>query len=338
MSWSHHYSARGKIRTAGVNMRCKKIILTLLIAALAIALQVGLSNAEGGKSGAPFVVVLGIAQDGGYPQAGCQKACCARAWEDPAKRRHASCVAIVDPQTSQRWIIDATPDFREQLRLLDGIFPVTEWPGITGIFLTHGHMGHYTGLMHLGREAMGTKGIPVYAMPRMEVYLRGNGPWDQLVRLENIVIRPLQDGVPVSLNDRLTITPFVVPHRDEYTGTVGYRIEGPAGSVIYISDIDKWERWDVSIVEVVSQVSRAYVDGTFYADGEIPGRSIADIPHPFIEESMRLFESQPATEKAKIRFLHMNHTNPAIDPDSEARRQIEAAGFGVADELEIFEL
>jgi pyrroloquinoline quinone biosynthesis protein B len=319
-------------------MRCNEIVSTFLIAALAIALQVELSHSEGGKSGAPFVVVLGIVQDGGYPQAGCQKVCCTRAWEDPAKRRHVSCVAIVDPQTSQRWIIDATPDFREQLRLLDQVSPVAEQPGITGVFLTHGHMGHYTGLMHLGREAMGTKGIPVYAMPRMEAYLRGNGPWDQLVRLENIVIRQLRDGVPVALNDRLTLTPFVVPHRDEYTETVGYRIEGPVGSVIYISDIDKWERWDESIVELVSRVSRAYVDATFYAEGEIPGRSMADIPHPFIEESMQLFEGVPDTDKAKIRFIHMNHTNPAIDPNSKARKRIEAAGFKVADELEIFEL
>jgi pyrroloquinoline quinone biosynthesis protein B len=284
------------------------------------------------------VVVLGIAQDGGYPQAGCQKACCTRAWEDPKTRRHVSCIAIVDPQTSQRWIIDATPDFREQLRLLDGAFPTTERPGITAIFLTHAHMGHYTGLAHLGKEVMGTKGVPVYAMPRMEAYLRGNGPWDQLVRLENISLRTLQDGVPVSLNDRLTITPFVVPHRDEYTGTVGYRIEGPTGSVIYISDIDKWDRWDTSIVGLVSEVSRAYVDATFYAEGEIPGRSMADIPHPFIEETMQLFRDVPDTDKAKIRFLHLNHTNPAIDPNSKARRSIEAAGFKVADELEVFEL
>jgi pyrroloquinoline quinone biosynthesis protein B len=327
-----------KSRPRGDNMCFKEIVSTFLIAALAIALQVELSTAEGGKSGAPFVVVLGVAQDGGYPQAGCQKACCTRAWDDPAKRRHVSCVAIVDPQTSQRWIIDATPDFRDQLRLLDQVSPVAERPGITGIFLTHAHMGHYTGLAHLGREVMGTKGIPVYAMPRMEAYLRGNGPWDQLVRLENIVIRPLRDGVPVSLNDRLTITPFVVPHRDEYTETVGYRIVGPAGSVIYISDIDKWERWDESIVEMVSQASRAYVDATFCADGEIPGRSMADIPHPFIEETMQLFEGVPHTDKAKIRFIHMNHTNPAIDPNSKARKRIEASGFGVADELEIFEL
>lgn len=292
----------------------------------------------GERGDRPFVVVLGVAQDGGYPQAGCRKPCCAPAWEDAKRRRHVSCIAIVDPQTSQRWLVDATPDFREQLHLLDRVFPVAGSPGLAGILLTHGHIGHYTGLIHLGREVMGTDKVPVYAMPRMYEYLRTNGPWDQLVRLENISLRAIRDGEPIALNERLSVTPFLVPHRDEYTETVGYRIDGPEKSVLYISDIDKWDRWGMSIVEWISRVSVAYLDATFYADGEIPGRSMADIPHPFIEESMRLFEDLPMTEKSKIRFIHMNHTNPALRPDSEARRRIEAKGFGVAVELETVDL
>jgi len=293
---------------------------------------------SGERSDDPAVIVLGIAQDGGYPQAGCTKSCCARAWDDATLRRHVSCIAIVDPRTSQRWIVDATPDFKEQLRMLDRAFPVAERPGLAGIWLTHGHMGHYTGLMHLGREAMGTKKVSVFAMPRMHEYLRTNGPWDQLVRLDNIELLAIRDGEPIELNERIRVTPFVVPHRDEYTETVGYRIDGPNCSVIYISDIDKWDRWDVSIVDLISQVSLAYLDATFYQDGEIPGRNMVDIPHPFIEESMRLFDGLPDGEKSKIRFLHLNHTNPALQPDGEARRQIEARGYRVAEELEVFGL
>jgi pyrroloquinoline quinone biosynthesis protein B len=284
----------------------------------------------------PFVVVLGIAQDGGYPQAGCRKDCCRPAWEDPTRRRYVSCIAIVDPVSQERWIVDATPDFRDQLRLLDGIAPVEDYPGLDGILLTHGHIGHYTGLVHLGREAMGTKEIPVYAMPRMREFLLNNGPWDQLIRLENISLQPLEDGVAVKLNERITVTPFWVPHRDEYTETVGYRIDGPNRSALYISDIDKWDRWDVSIIDMISQVSAAYLDATFYAEGEIPGRSMADIPHPFIEESMSLFEGLPADEKAKVHFIHFNHTNPVLDPDGEARAIVIESGYHVAEQLEVF--
>lgn len=316
-------------------MRLGRIILWYCAAMVVV------SAAEAAADGAakrPFVVVLGVAQDGGYPQAGCRKECCARVWEDFESRCFVSSIALVDPETSQRWLIDATPDFKEQLRLLDRVFPVSETPGINGIFLTHGHMGHYTGLMHLGREAMGTNGVPVFAMPRMRAYLGENGPWDQLVRLENIALREIQDGMAIRLNERLSITPLVVPHRDEYTEVVGYRIEGPAGSALYISDIDKWDRWDTSIVELIGQVSVAYLDATFYQDGEIPGRSMEDIPHPFIEESMRLFASLPEAEKNKVHFIHLNHTNPALIPGGEARKNIEAQGFHVADELEVFEL
>jgi pyrroloquinoline quinone biosynthesis protein B len=222
--------------------------------------------------------------------------------------------------------------------MLDGVYPVDESPGITGIFLTHGHMGHYTGLMHLGREVMGTDGIPVYAMPRMYRYIEHNGPWQQLVRLENISLRAIADGVPVTLNERLTITPFLVPHRDEYTETVGYRIDGPERSVVYISDIDKWNLWETSIVDVVKDVSVAFLDATFYADGEIRGRSMAEVPHPFIEESIRLFSPLSAADKAKIHFIHLNHTNPALSPRSDARKRVESEGYRIAEELETFGL
>ncbi len=286
----------------------------------------------------PQVIVLGITQDGGYPQAGCRKDCCQPAWDDPGRRRHVSCIAIVDPKTNQRWIIDATPDFREQLRMLDETAPTQAQPGLDGILLTHAHIGHYAGLVHLGREVMGTKAVPVYAMPRMRHFLENYGPWDQLIRLNNIEVRPIEDGVPIALNDRITVTPFLVPHRDEYTETVGYRIDGPTRSVIYISDIDKWDRWDTSIIEVISGVSAAYLDATFYMEGEIPGRSMADIPHPFIEESMKLFDGLPDAEKAKVRFIHFNHTNPVLDPESDARRHVTDAGYRVAEELETFHL
>jgi pyrroloquinoline quinone biosynthesis protein B len=308
-----------------------------LLAAIAILCAGAVAKAAGEPptaQGQPYVIVLGIAQDGGYPQAGCRKACCERAWRDPERARYVSCIAIVDPATKQRWIVDATPDFPDQLRLLDTVAPVERGPGIEGLFLTHGHIGHYAGLIHLGREVMGTQLLTVYAMPRMREFLQDNGPWDQLIRLKNISLRPIEDGVAVQLNERLTITPFLVPHRDEYTETVGYRIDGPNRSVIYISDIDKWDRWDVSIAELISGVSAAYLDATFYAEGEIPGRNMADIPHPFIEESMRLFDALPDTEKSKVRFIHMNHTNPVLNPDSSARRRVEGAGYRVAEQLE----
>lgn len=279
---------------------------------------------------APFIIVLGIAQDAGYPQAGCRRACCRAAWDDPARRRHVVSLAVVNPQTSQRWLLDASPDLPQQLHELDRVTPVSDGPGIDGIFLTHGHVGHYTGLMHLGREVMGTRGVPVHVMPRMRMFLTGSGPWSQLVALGNIDLTTMEEGTAVVLGPGLRITPFLVPHRDEYTETVGFRIDGPSRSVLYLPDIDKWERWDVAIEELLEEVDVAYLDGSFFDGEELPGRDMSQIPHPFVIDSMRRWAELPEATRARVRFLHMNHTNPLLDPDSDASRAVREAGFRVA--------
>ena len=301
---------------------------------LAALLTVGIQTSAETPGRNPFVVVLGVAQDGGFPQAGCIKERCTAAWSDPAKRKHVSCLAIVDPRTHQRWLIDATPDFRGQLRMLDAIETPAGTPGLAGILLTHAHVGHYTGLMFLGHESIGAKAVPVFAMPRMGEFLSSNGPWDQLIGYGNIKLRPLAADTPVKLNERITITPLPVPHRREYSEVVGFRITGPNKSILFIPDIDKWERWDRRIEDLIADVDIAYLDGTFHADGEIPNRDMSQIPHPLIAETMKRFESLPRSERAKIRFIHLNHTNPALDPNSAAARAIRAAGFAVAAELE----
>lgn len=284
------------------------------------------------ESDAPFVLVLGVAQDGGYPQAGCEKPHCARAHKDPSLKRFVSSLAIIDPSSGERWIVDATPDFRDQLHLLESIVPARTVATIDGILLTHAHIGHYTGLMQLGREVIGAKKIRVYAMPRMADFLRNNGPWDQLVNLENIQIHPLVAETTVHLNERISVTPFLVPHRDEYSETVGFLIKGPSRSLLYIPDIDKWERWTVPIEDMLSRVDAALLDGTFYADGELSGRSMAEIPHPFIVETMARFRTLPDSERAKVHFIHLNHSNPALDPESEASGVIARSGCHVVEQ------
>jgi pyrroloquinoline quinone biosynthesis protein B len=283
---------------------------------------------------APYLVVLGISQDAGYPQAGCQKACCAPAWKDQRKRRHPVCVAVVDPGTEKRWLFDCTPAFPDQLRALDQIAPPQQGHGISGILLTHAHIGHYTGLIHLGREAMGVRGVPVHAMPRMTTILKQHAPWNLLVEQRHLDLQPLAGGQAFPLQEGIVVTPLTVPHRSELSETVGFRIQGPQRSVLYLPDIDKWERWDTKIEDVIQTVDVAYVDGTFYANGEIPGRDMSEIPHPFIEESIHRFAPLSARDRNKIRFLHLNHTNPALDPNSPAARRIRQAGHHVAEQGE----
>ncbi|MCE9581590.1 MAG: MBL fold metallo-hydrolase [Planctomycetes bacterium] len=285
-------------------------------------------SAPAGKR-TPFLHVLGIAQDAGLPQAGCQKPCCERARRNSRHRRKAVCLALIDPRQGKRWLIDATPDFREQLASLG--------PGAPdGIFLTHGHMGHYTGLLHLGREAMDARGVPVHAMPRMKALLRNHAPWEQLVRLRNIELRGLRHGVAVRLGEGLAITPIRVPHRAEYTETVAYRIEGPRRSALWLPDIDRWESWDTRLEDAIAGVDAAWLDATFYTLDELPGRPASEIPHPPMAETLARLAPLPRRERAKVRFMHLNHTNPAHDPKSAAARAVKAKGFRVAREGETF--
>ncbi|HYH08827.1 MAG TPA: MBL fold metallo-hydrolase [Thermoanaerobaculia bacterium] len=289
----------------------KNLIILLLLTSCASA-PAGLT---------PYVMVLGIAQDGGYPQAGCRRADCVEAWRDPRLRKRVAALAIVDPETQQQWIIDATPDFAEQLQMLPK-------PAVDGILLTHAHIGHYLGLAQLGREVMGAKDVRVYAMPRMLEFLQENGPWDQLVRLGNIKLEPMQSDQEIRLNARIGVTPLRVPHRDEYSETVGFIVRGPNRAILWLPDIDKWEKWETPLESVLERVDVAYLDGTFYDVGELPGRNMSEIPHPFIVETMERLADSPL--KARVRFMHLNQSNPLL---RESRKGIVIAREGETEPL-----
>jgi len=276
----------------------------------------------------PYVVILGIAQDAGFPQIGCEKDQCKRYWQGVVGPRHVSSIALVDPSSQSTWIFDATPDFKYQLQALKQQVPTYS---LDGIFITHAHIGHYTGLMQLGHEAMGAKEVAVYAMPILSNYLKSNGPWSQLVNYRNIMLNSLQADRPTFLTNELSVTPFLVPHRDEYSETVGYKIQHGETSLLYIPDINKWEVWERAIEEEILKVDYALLDGTFYDSNELPGRDMSEIPHPFIQESIHRFRKLSSVEKQKIIFTHFNHTNPLI-LDSPERDYVKSLGYRVAEE------
>ena len=140
------------------------------------------------------------------------------------------------------------------------------------------------------------------------------------------------------MTDGLFIEPFLVPHRDEYSETVGYKIIGVNKSVLFIPDIDKWEKWDQDIFQVIQHIDIALLDGTFYSQGELPNRDMSEIPHPFIVESMDLFSSLNTPNRNKIFFIHLNHSNPVMEKNSAASNMIRSKRFNVAREGIIFPL
>ena len=275
-------------------------------------------------------MVLGTSQDAGTPQIGNSVDA---AWEDESKKRLATSAALMDQRNGARYLLEATPDIREQLKDLDKAFPSTQSDNLalSNIFITHAHIGHYAGLMFLGRESAGTRDVNVTVMPRLAEFLRTNGPWDQLVSLGNIKINSnLKDGHAFELSQDISITPLLVPHRDEYSDTVGFIIKGPTQSILFLPDIDDWERWKTEngrdIAEIVSSVDAAFIDATFYDNHELPGRDMTKVPHPRVIDSISLLKS----EAEKVHFIHINHTNPLRHLKSEEVVALRSLGFNVA--------
>ena len=277
----------------------------------------------------PFIISLGVAQDGGYPHMGCMKPCCTMAWSNDSMKRWVVCLALVDPVTRKWWLFEATPDIKDQLHYFQTLTHGQYHFLPDGIFVTHAHIGHYTGLMELGREVMSTKDLPVYALPKMKAFLETNGPWSQLVTLHNIALQPLQADSFIHLTDQISVKTCTVPHRDEYSETAGFMINTDGKKYLFIPDVNKWEKWDRSIINEVKKVDLAFVDATFYDGNELPGRNMSEVPHPFVAETMKLFDGETPATKAKVCFIHFNHTNPLLW-DAAKQKEVETKGFHFA--------
>jgi pyrroloquinoline quinone biosynthesis protein B len=275
------------------------------------------------------IVILGIAQDGGIPQIGCQQKICR------THHHFVSSIAIVSGGAV--YLIDATPDLREQYAELNRRNPsIAKKNLFDGIFLTHAHMGHYTGLMYLGKESISTKKEPVYGSAEMCEFLRKNAPWSLLVSNENIELREFESGKEMQF-EGFAITPVEVPHRKEFTDTHGFLIRGPQKTLLYISDIDSWDPVKDSMKEWLTKSNFAMLDGTFYSGDELPGRNMKLVPHPTIRDSVLFFQSlQPFA--CQIYFTHFNHTNPLLDHATPQTKEFSKSGFHTAKEWQEFDL
>jgi pyrroloquinoline quinone biosynthesis protein B len=278
---------------------------------------------------------LGTAQDGGIPQIGCYCENCLRARQDPKFSRLRPSIGILDFKEKKAFIVDASPDIGLQYDLIHECLDLVRtgkknFPD--GILLTHAHIGHYTGLMFYGYEALSADKLPVYCSQRMGDFLTNNGPWSQLVKFQNISINLVKPDKPIYLTSEISVTPLIVPHRDEYSDTLGFKITGQKKKLLYIPDIQSWEAWSRDIRREVESVDFALLDGTFYSPDELPGRDLSRIGHPFITTSIDALKQIAKKGKTQIYFTHLNHSNLALDPEGDAIKHIINEGFGLAKE------
>ncbi len=306
----------------------------------------------------PRLRILGTVQDGGLPHAGCRCSHCDAARGSSANPRFVSSLALIIPGPSDRpgvFLFDATPDVRPQLDLVHDLRPgstrTQDRRPVDGVFLSHAHIGHYLGLAFFGYEAMHASNLPVYCTRRMGDFLRTNGPWSQLVRIGNVQLLELVPMKSVQLptvadgRPSVMVIPIQVPHRDEYSDTIGFIIgrdhhePGMSEStVLFVPDTEPWRTWNPTLLEVIEQhhVTTAILDGTFYSADELPDRSATKIGHPLMRDTMDLLEPLVRAGRLRVYFTHLNHSNPALDPSSPSMREITRRGFKVAREgLEI---
>ena len=267
------------------------------------------------------ILLLGAAQDAGRPQSGCSCENCASAREDHQKVEYPSSIAIIHHGVKYFWIVDATPAFPAQLKMINAM---TKGYKFCGLFLTHAHIGHYTGLMFLGKEVMNTHEMPVFVSAAMERFLSENAPWSQLVKQRNIVPHMIEEGQPVQLAPKTSVTGYFVPHRDEFADTFAFAIRGANRSLFYCPDIDKWDLWKHDLRTFLADIDIALLDGTFYSDDELPADRISKVPHPTVKSSCEILKDM----SEKIFFIHMNHTNP-LYRDGKERAELLSLGFGI---------
>lgn len=281
--------------------------------------------------GMPQFILLGTAQDGGLPHAGCSCVQCARARREPRFQRFPASAGIVSGDG--RLLIDATSAFAAQthlLRELSGGDPATggRYGPPQTVLITHAHTGHYAGLWQLDRSVMNASGVRVAGPPRTIELLAANEPWAMMQREGFVRFEPLELDIAHALLPDVRVTLLPVPHRAEWrTDTAAVRVEGPHASVLYLPDIDQWQEWSLDVREVVESVDAAFLDGTFWQ------RPLhAGVPHPPVLETMERLADPVERGRARVSFIHLNHSNPIVDPESDEAVEVRRRGFSVGHE------
>ncbi|MDP6187883.1 MAG: MBL fold metallo-hydrolase [Candidatus Poseidoniaceae archaeon] len=270
------------------------------------------------------VTLLGVAQDGGRPQAGCTRPCCVGL--RPEDTSYPVALGISDGDSNH--LIEATRFLGQQL---------TVWgqTNIENVLLTHAHFGHVDGLGLFGKETMNARNVGLHLSSEMEHLVDRTPQWSLMV--DQGVFQPttFHDRDNLQFSPNLTIQPVHVPHRDELSDMHAFVIRGPNRSLLFLPDHDTWaetlERHNQPSIRSwleTLEVDIALIDGTFWSADELAGRNQDKVPHPPISQTIDMlgFKRQGDPE---IIFIHLNHTNPVYDEWSEEHTQVVEMGWKI---------
>lgn len=226
-------------------------------------------------------------------------------------------------------LLDASPDIRVQSQMLleSPLYPPGRDSLVDSIFITHAHMGHYTGLLHFGKEALAAEHIPLFATDRFITFMERNEPWGALLNSGHLDAIPI-NGLTAEIDTEITITAVPVPHRDEFSDTVAFSVNVNGDPwVLYLPDIDDWPSWTDAEFEIARH-DMVLMDATFSGPNELGDRDMVSIGHPLVVDTIERFAH--LTANTRIVFTHMNHSNPLGNPSAAITQQALDAGFTTA--------
>lgn len=289
-----------------------------------------------------IIKVLGTAQDAGIPQLNCSCDHCRAARKDNSLRQLPSSIAVVDKNEKKTFILDAAPAFSEQLDNLNQLLEEENFSAehLSGILLTHAHLGHYTGLMYLGKEALNIFELPIYLSQKMYDFLKNNAPWSDLFKNNNLKAVVFEFEKVYQLSKHISFKAVEVEHRNEHADTAAFIVTAGSKSFLYLPDFDSWSSFEQQFRKIIKEIDYALIDGTFFDKeelGEIRGRELAQVPHPPVKETMELLSDLDKSEKNKIYFTHFNHTNRILDQDAKKAELVKINGFNILKEGKVLD-
>ncbi|MFD2176491.1 pyrroloquinoline quinone biosynthesis protein PqqB [Veronia pacifica] len=294
------------------------------------------------------VVVLGSAAGGGFPQWNCHCRMCrsVREGTSRAQPRTQSSIAVSD--NGERWVvINASPDIRQQINASPQLCNADGLRGsaISAVIVTDAQIDHTTGLLIL-REGLP---LDLYCTARVEQELTSSYPiltmmshWHSGYRIHSI--DPLGDSwqipsvpglrfEPVLLESNAP--PFSANRNKPMPGdTIGLKITDTFSGnyLLYAPGLAKPAP---EVVSALSDASCVMMDGTLWTDDEMILAGLgdqrgSDMGHLSVSGEQGMLALLADFEKPRKVLIHINNTNPILDPDSEEYQAVAAQGVEVA--------
>lgn len=291
------------------------------------------------------IIVLGSAAGGGFPQWNCNCVNCRRARAgDPAAQVRTQCSLAVSADGERWYLINASPDLRQQLATTPALHPHSGSPRhspVEGVVLTNGDIDHIAGLLNL-REG---HPFSVYATRRILTVLDRNPVFNALDR-DLVERRPVGLGESVALDDRLMVEMFAVPGKValyledgvpeigvETEDVVGVRIEDDRGGFFFF--VPGCARLTPALARRLAGAQVVFFDGTLWQDDEMVRLGAGSktghrMGHMSVSGSTGSLAAFAGLEVGRKIYIHINNTNPMLLDDSPERAAVSAAGWEVA--------